>query len=231
MSAKPVVYFIDDSATVREVIKIAFRREELEVIACPDADSALDRMEQTPPDVVITDLIMPGRDGYDVCRHVKQHPRYGETPVILMSGVVNQAVAERAFSVQADELMRKPFQPRDLIARVRHLLAGPQPEQQPAANACPAGNACEVLSSIFNGPAPVRKTHGQPPRLALVPMPARVPPPPGSGGEATRLRLEVLRLQSRVKKLEQELTAEREYSKALVQRVTSLRKGELREGV
>ena len=61
MSTNPVVYFIDDSATMREVIKIAFRRENLEVIACHDAASAIAQMEQTAPDVVISDVIMPER--------------------------------------------------------------------------------------------------------------------------------------------------------------------------
>ena len=122
MSATPTVYFIDDSATMREVIKIAFRRESLNVVACRDGASALAQMEQQRPDVVITDVIMPGKDGYEVCQQIRQHPGLGKTPVILMSGVVNKAVAEKAFAVKADELIRKPFQPQDLITRVRHLL-------------------------------------------------------------------------------------------------------------
>src|SRR6476619_5090264 len=122
MSETPVVYFIDDSSTMREVIKIAFRRENINVVACHDAVSAIDMMDQNVPDVVISDVIMPDKDGYEVCQYIKQHPRLGSTPVILMSGVVNRAVAEKAFSVKADELIRKPFQPQDLITRVKHLL-------------------------------------------------------------------------------------------------------------
>ena len=152
MSAKPVVYFIDDSATMREVIKIAFRREDLEVITCHDASSALDLMDHSAPDVVITDVIMPGRDGYDVCQYIKQHPRFGQTPVILMSGVVNKGVAERAFAVHANELIRKPFQPQDLIARVRHLLAAPVEAEPPNDQAYQDASA--VLNSIFSGPIP-----------------------------------------------------------------------------
>ncbi|HYE25006.1 MAG TPA: response regulator [Clostridia bacterium] len=153
MSATPVVYFIDDSATMREVIKIAFRRENINVIACHDAASAVDLMEQNAPDVVISDVIMPDKDGYEVCQYIKQHPRLGRTPVVLMSGVVNRSVAEKAFAVKADELIRKPFQPQDLIARVRHLLnpraasAAPVPQPQVAASAA-------ALSSIFSGVAP-----------------------------------------------------------------------------
>src|SRR5438477_8250513 len=58
----PTVYFIDDSATMREVIKIAFRRENIHVITCADAASALAQFEQTRPDVVITDVIMPDQE-------------------------------------------------------------------------------------------------------------------------------------------------------------------------
>src|SRR6516164_9118444 len=118
----PTVYFIDDSATMREVIKIAFRRENYNVITCADAASALAQFEQNRPDVVITDVIMPDQDGYSVCSHIKQHPDFSRTPVVLMSGVVNKSVADKAVSVQADELVRKPFQPQELINRVKALV-------------------------------------------------------------------------------------------------------------
>ncbi len=277
MSAKPVVYFIDDSATMREVIKIAFRREELEVITCHDATSAMDLMDHSAPDVVITDVIMPGRDGYEVCQYIKQHPRFSQTPVILMSGVVNKGVAERAFAVRANELIRKPFQPQDLIARVRHLLDAPV--ELEATNGSAQPDASAVLSSIFSGPMPARSNHGGqsritgpvpvPPRSSTPrpaapsiaatvaaalqpsvvappvsipgaqitgsaqipvppPQPGRVPAPPipGNSSDSGRMRLEILRLHSQIKKLETELVAEREYTKALEQHVTSLQEAD-----
>src|SRR6204780_5955036 len=123
----PTVYFIDDSATMREVIKIAFRRENIHVITCADAASALAQFEQNKPDVVITDVIMPDQDGYSVCSQIKQHPEYGSVPVVLMSGVVNKSVADKAVAVKADELIRKPFQPQELLGRVKFLLAPKEP--------------------------------------------------------------------------------------------------------
>jgi CheY-like chemotaxis protein len=148
----PTVYFIDDSATMREVIKIAFRRENITVITAGDAASAIAQFEQTPPDAVITDVIMPDQDGYSVCSQIKQHPQFSATPVILMSGVVNKSVADKAVSVGADELIRKPFQPQDLIARVKGFL-GPKFEQ-PMAPAVPAPRASSSasLSSLFAPP-------------------------------------------------------------------------------
>lgn len=250
----PTVYFIDDSATMREVIKIAFRRESLNVVACPSGDAAINQMDQTPPDIVISDLIMPEKDGYEICQYVKTHPRYGGIPVILMSGVVNRAVAEKAFSVKADELIRKPFQPQDLIARVRHLL-NPKGASKPVSAptpAAPAPTGPSALSSIFATPggvpgraAAAARPAGSPFGPAqptatsnAVQMPSRdgasgprptpVPPRPaaGSSAEVQRLKVEVLRLEGLIKKLQQELQAERDYSKALEEHVKTLQEVE-----
>src|SRR5712664_2568926 len=157
----PTVYFIDDSATMREVIKIAFRRENITVITAGDAATAIAQFEQNPPDAVITDVIMPDQDGYSVCSQIKQHPQFSKTPVILMSGVVNKSVADKAVAVGADELIRKPFQPQELIARVKNLIGHGAPAlQQPSERPM----AVPSLSSLFSAPATPR----------IVPPPAPV---------------------------------------------------------
>src|SRR6266705_2010383 len=145
----PTVYFIDDSATMREVIKIAFRRENINVITCADAASALAQFEQNRPDVVITDVIMPDQDGYSVCSQIKQNPDFSETPVVLMSGVVNKSVADKAVSVKADELIRKPFQPQELIGRVKSLL---EPKSAIPAPIAERSSPSHALSSLFAPP-------------------------------------------------------------------------------
>jgi CheY-like chemotaxis protein len=258
--ATPTIYFIDDSATMREVIKIAFRRENINVVACNDAASALAMIEQERPAVVITDVIMPDKDGYEVCQYIKQHPELGKTPVILMSGVVNRAVAEKAFAVKADELIRKPFQPQDLIARVKHLLYPGAPIQA----AAPPEVASAALSSIFASasthaaPRPASAMRPTPAQPAYVPPAAAAPRPmaaaisapisatqpaaaaaapapvaPASARplatptmDAAKLRNEIMRLESLVKKLQSELTAEREYSRALEAHVKTLQESE-----
>jgi CheY-like chemotaxis protein len=161
----PTVYFIDDSATMREVVKIAFRRENINVVTCSDAASALAQFEQNPPDAVITDVIMPDQDGYSVCTQVKQHPQFAHIPVVLMSGVVNKTVADKAVAVHADELIRKPFQPQELIGRVKALLH-PKPAASSTDYAAAPSHAAEsrtALTSLFAPP----------------PAPVSAPPPPG----------------------------------------------------
>jgi CheY-like chemotaxis protein len=262
MSTIPTVYFIDDSATMREVIKIAFRRENINVVACHDAATALGEIETAKPDIVITDVIMPEKDGYEVCQHIKSHPDLAKTPVILMSGVVNRAVAERAFAVKADELLRKPFQPQDLITRVKHLL---KPNGAPAPTQAAAANAAVALSSIFSAAAPmppksvpapapaqhravaatasavaapqIQQAVAAPiaaapvaaPVMATAPAAAPATTPaakPANGNDAGKLKIEIMRLEGLVKKLQSELQAEREYSKALEAHIKTLQEHE-----
>src|SRR5947208_15255356 len=163
----PTVYFIDDSATMREVIKIAFRREHIHVITCADAASALAQFQQTRPDVVITDVIMPDQDGYSVCSQIKENPDLRGTPVLLMSGVVNKSVADKAVSVKADELIRKPFQPQELIGRVKSLLEPKSATPAPVAERSTPSNA---LSNPFAPPpVPVAPRNVAPPPSTAAP--------------------------------------------------------------
>src|ERR1700730_10442028 len=172
----PTVYFIDDSATMREVIKIAFRRESINVITCADAAAALAQFPQNPPDAVITDVIMPDQDGYSVCTQIKQHTEYGSVPVILMSGVVNKTVADKAVAVKADELIRKPFQPQELIARVKSLL-GPKIIAPPVVERRVGASS---LSGLFApaSPAPQRPPPLPPATIPAQPVYAMPPSPP-----------------------------------------------------
>lgn len=218
----PMVYFIDDSATMREVIKIAFRKENIQVTTCPDAASALEQFESSAPDIVITDVIMPDKDGYEVCQFIKEHERFGRTPVILMSGVVNKTVAEKAMSVKADELIRKPFQPQDLISRVKNLLNPRSSSERPSESAPPARDSAQVLAGLFGGSAPAaarpaasRANPPAAPRTAGVRPAAAASAAASSSAELQRLRTEVNRLELLVKKLRAELQAEHEYCDAL----------------
>lgn len=218
---KPNVYFIDDSATMREVVKIAFRRENFNVVTCSDMASAVVQFAEIPPDAVISDVIMPDKDGYQLCEFIKHHPVFGATPVFLMSGVVNKEVAERAHEVQADELIRKPFHPQDLVARVKKLLNRSEPVEAPQSD---SAGAPSPLSRFFEGAADsFIKAPSQPapalaaPRVIPVVSPAAAKSPilAPNAQELQKLRLEVKRLESLVKKLQNDLVSEREYRATL----------------
>jgi CheY-like chemotaxis protein len=230
----PTVYFIDDSATMREVIKIAFKKENIQVVTCPDAATAIAQFDTTTPNAVITDVIMPDKDGYEVCQFIKQHEKLAGTPVILMSGVVNRAVAEKAMAVRADELIRKPFQPQDLIARVKNLL-NPKAARSSSIEAAADESSdapkpsSQALSGLFSpspasAPSPAQSFAPPAPRPAAAspiapaprpPFPVAAPAPAATSAELHKLRNEVRRLELLVKKLRAELDAEHKYCEAL----------------
>jgi CheY-like chemotaxis protein len=234
---RPTVYFIDDSATMREVMKIAFRQENISVVAYHDAVAALAGIEQSPPDLVITDIVMPEKDGFEVCDFIKQHPRLNKTPVLLLSGEINREVAEKAAGVKADDLIRKPFQPQELINRVRGMLS-PQSAAAPTPLSSPApkntANRGAALSAIFShapGPARPQASPTVPslaaPLVAPAAPSAAVPPPPRAvSSDGAKLRLEIVRLETLVKKLQSELAAERDYVRALEAHVKTLQESE-----
>jgi DNA-binding response OmpR family regulator len=230
--SKPNVYFIDDSATMREVVKIAFRRENFNVVTCSDMASAVAQFDQTPPDAVISDVIMPDKDGYQLCQYVKQHPLFGGTPVFLMSGVVNKEVAERAHEVKADELIRKPFHPQDLVGRVKKLLDRSEPEQAPLQSDLGQSNpltqlferAANLSPQVLPAPRPApAATHAMPQaaQIAVLPVIAKQAAAVGSQ-ELLKLHAEIRRLEFLIKKLQSDLASEREYSAELESQLRSL---------
>lgn len=225
----PNIYFIDDSATMREVVKIAFRRENFNVVTCSDVTSAIELFAQTVPDAVISDVIMPDKDGYELCQFVKQHPELRNKPVILMSGIVNQEVAERAHEVKADELLRKPFHPQDLVARVKKLLNRNSATGKPA----PVETApVNPLSQLFGFPIPAASTAPSPQQRPISPSAPPAAPranvtatalgAAGNSAEAAKLRSEIRHLESLVKKLQAQLEVEREYCAALESQLRTL---------
>ena len=119
----PKVLVVDDSLSVRKVVERALIGRQIEVVCAATGTEALERIEREEPDVVVCDVVMPDRDGYEICEFVKRHPRLGGTPVLLMSGIVNDEVRERAARVQSSDVLSKPFAADDLLRKLDGLLA------------------------------------------------------------------------------------------------------------
>jgi CheY-like chemotaxis protein len=127
----------DDSVTIQRVIELTFADEDIDVIAVSDGDQAIARLEASPPDIVLADIGMPGRNGYEVARYVKQSPRLSHIPVVLLTGAFEPVDQARADEAGCDGVLAKPFEPQLVIGRVKELL---QKARKPAAPA-PADHA------------------------------------------------------------------------------------------
>ena len=118
----PKVLVIDDSLSVRKVVERALEAKRFEVISAASGTEAVEMIGQEAPDVIVCDVIMPDMDGYQICEFVRGHARLGATPVLLISGIVNSTVLERASKVRANDVLRKPFAADELLGKIDGLL-------------------------------------------------------------------------------------------------------------
>jgi len=131
------VLVADDSIAVRKVAERLLRGAGIEVALAANAEEALAWLANEKPDVVISDVIMPDKSGYDVCTYVRLNESLAGTPVLLISGIVNEEVTRQAESCRADGVLKKPFQGTSLQDRVLELLKKRQEEPAPSVAAAP----------------------------------------------------------------------------------------------
>jgi len=156
----PKVLVVDDSLSVRKVVQRALESKRIEVLSAASGNEAMEQIAREAPDLIVCDVIMPDMDGYQICDFVKKHPTLGHTPVLLISGIVNSTVLERAAKVRSDDVMRKPFAADELLHRIESLLlAAGRPAAAaapvPAPTASPAAPAPERRAPQLERPAPV----------------------------------------------------------------------------
>ena len=119
----PRVLVVDDSLSVRKMVERALEMKGFDVLSASSGAEAMERIGSAMPDLVVCDVVLPDVDGYRICEFVRTHAALSETPVLLISGIVNSAVLERATQVRSSDVLRKPFTADDLARKVDELLA------------------------------------------------------------------------------------------------------------
>jgi len=116
----------DESVTIQRVMHLIFADQNVRVVSVGDGDEAIQCLDAAPPDIVLADAGMPGRNGYDVARYVKESPRLAHIPVVLLTGAFEPVDQVRATEAGCAGILAKPFAPQLVISRVQQLLAGRQ---------------------------------------------------------------------------------------------------------
>jgi CheY-like chemotaxis protein len=129
----PKVLIADDSIAVRKVAERLLTEAGFGVTLAANGEEALAYLAKEKPDLVVSDVIMPDKSGYEVCAYVRAQRALANTPVLLISGIVNDEVTRQAESCHADGVLKKPFQGTSLKDRVLELLAKRQGAVAPAA--------------------------------------------------------------------------------------------------
>ena len=154
----PKILVADDSIAVRKVAERLLTEAGLGVTLAANGEEALALLAKEVPDLIVSDVIMPDKSGYEVCAFVRGQAALAKTPVLLISGIVNDEVTKQAESCHADGVLKKPFQGTSLKDRVLDLLGKKQqaapakPAPQPGASPTPAHSV--MSDSVPASPTP-----------------------------------------------------------------------------
>jgi CheY-like chemotaxis protein len=146
------ILLADDSPTIQRLVANTFADVDVEIVSVSNGEAAIRKFEEIHPHVVLADIYMPGKNGYEVCAHVRQHPTVGSTPVILLVGAFDAFDEEKAKGIGATANITKPFEPQALVSLVESVL--PPAEDESTSS---SASAAEAEVSMEEGPdaAPV----------------------------------------------------------------------------
>jgi len=117
----PLVVLVDDEPSIRETVSFILEMEGFEVASAADGEAGLDLVRRLRPAVVLLDGMMPRRDGFDVCRHIRSDPALAGVTVIMLTALGQQTDRERARAAGAHHFFTKPFDEEELITLLRRL--------------------------------------------------------------------------------------------------------------
>lgn len=214
----PIILVADDSLSVRKVAERMLREAGLEVALAANGEDAMTWMSTKQPDLVIADVIMPDKSGFEVCAFVRAQANLANTPVLLISGFVDEEVTRQAEACRADGVIKKPFQGAMLCERVMELLSSRKEPEAPAAAPelvieMPLAAPEPVIEMPALAPEPVSTIAAAPP----IPAPAVMAAPVAAAAPVAQLGEEVRTLHETIQRLEDRL-AEQEKGLAQLER-------------
>ncbi len=126
------VFVVDDSEMNLKMVSSILKKEGYEVMTAPDAEQALSVIGGAPPDLAILDVMMPDMDGYELCRRLRKRPDTATIPIIILTALSELEEKLKAYEAGADDFIAKPFQPQELLARIKVLLRRAAPQVRSA---------------------------------------------------------------------------------------------------
>ncbi|RXT06366.1 response regulator transcription factor [Ammoniphilus sp. CFH 90114] len=126
------VLLADDDPNVREIIRLYFSNQKMNLIETDRGDHAVDLAKKHSPDLIILDIMMPGMDGFDVCREIR---KFSDVPIIMLTAKEEEIDRVLGLEIGADDYMTKPFSPRELLARMKAIFRRLQPKDAQDENA------------------------------------------------------------------------------------------------
>ena len=117
------ILLADDSLTIQKVVELTFSDSEYDLLCVPNGQRALEKVAEEAPDLILADVVMPEKNGYEVCDAIKSNPATARIPVILLSGTFEPFDRDRAERLGCDAIVSKPFDSQQLLRQVEALLS------------------------------------------------------------------------------------------------------------
>ncbi|MDD3268985.1 MAG: response regulator transcription factor [Syntrophomonadaceae bacterium] len=118
----PKILVVDDETHIVELVKFNLEKEGYRVMVAYDGQSALEMVRDINPDLILLDIMLPQMDGLEVCRAIKQIPEYNTIPIIMLTAKGEEIDTVLGLEMGADDYIKKPFSPREMVARVKARL-------------------------------------------------------------------------------------------------------------
>jgi len=121
---KPSVLIVDDEPNIVVSLEFLMKRAGYDVRVARDGDEAMRAIEHRKPRLVLLDVMMPKRNGYDVCQSIRGNPDWRDIRIIMLTAKGRDVEVEKGLALGADDYITKPFSTREVVARVRDLIEG-----------------------------------------------------------------------------------------------------------
>ena len=155
MAANPQILIVDDDAHIRDVVSYALVKANFRVAEAVDGNAALVAVAQTAFDLIVLDILMPEKDGIEVCNEIR---RTSQVPILFLSSKNEEIDRIVGLELGADDYVSKPFSPRELIARIKAILRRPQPSETEQELSVGALTIDTERREVFWDKAPVQLT-------------------------------------------------------------------------
>ncbi len=129
MKAQKKILVVDDDPDFVEGVRIVLEKNDFEVVAASSGKECLERIKKKVPDLILLDIMMPKKSGFEVCKELKSNIEYNRIPVVMVTALKKElsrtsySIAE-GLELEAEDYLEKPIEPKELVSRLRGILKG-----------------------------------------------------------------------------------------------------------
>jgi len=170
----PKILVADDNSNIQKMVTLALKDQGIDVIGVGHGEAAVRKLPEVNPDLILADVFMPVRNGYEVCEFVKKDPRFAHIPVVLLVGAFDPRDEHEEKRVKADGVLSKPFNPVDKLMEMVKFMLARSAEAAAASAAAPAGKPMAPVGETVELTAEEMRKLTRPTQEMAVPSPAPV---------------------------------------------------------